>query len=84
MGVRNKIIKALGYIGIYFLTLLESYLISIVGVGTIMSIICMIWSFFAPLSQTISSQYGVIMLVSAVAPATAIFIYIMAKAHAKH
>ena len=84
MGVRNKIIKALGYIGIYFLTLLESYLISIVGVGAIMSIICMVWSFFAPLSQTISSQYGAIMLVSAVAPAIAVFIYIVVKVNAKH
>ena len=80
MSVRNKLVKVLGYIGIYLLALLESYLFCLVTTGTVTSLICMVWSFFAPLPELLRNQYGLVMLTVSALPSVILSIYVMCKA----
>lgn len=80
MGVRNKIIKVFGYFGIVLLTFIECYAISFVGMGTILSLVCAVWSFIHPLPALFSEHYGVIMLIEAVIPSIIMTVKVLLEA----
>lgn len=73
----NLIVKGLGYFGIYLVTLLESFILSIIGMGSIISIVLGVWSFFAPIPLVFTDRYGLALLTASVVPSIILFIYIL-------
>lgn len=80
MGAKNKFIKSLGYLFVYFMTLIESYLIALLIISVFSSLICAVWSFITPLPSYIGRYYGVLMLQGAIPVSIGIFIYIIKQA----
>ena len=75
MSVRNKIVKGLGYIGIYLFTLVQSYLIGLLGASTVVTLVYAVWSFFGTLPSLMTERYGEIFLLSGIIPGIVVFIY---------
>lgn len=83
MKALNKLVKIIGYIGIYLLLFFADYLIAFVSSGAVMSIICSIYSFFSPLPYVASHRYGVLLLLISVLPAIIFFISSVRKLNKK-
>lgn len=73
----NFIVKYAGYLGIYLLTLIESFIISVVGMGSLLSIVLAVWSFITPLPAIFTDSYGVALLTASLIPSVILFIYII-------
>lgn len=80
MSIRNKMAKLVWYIFVYAMTLIESYLIALLGVSVIASLVFAVWSFITPLPAYVGRYYGVLLLQSAIPLCVVIFIYIVNKA----
>lgn len=71
------IVKVLGYFGIYFVTFIEAFVMSIIGMGSILSIVLGVWSFFAPIPLVFTDRYGLALLTASIVPSIILFIYIL-------
>lgn len=83
MLVRNKLIKALGYMFIWLVTFIEAFLLAVLTAGILFSLICAVWSFITPLPAYIATKYGILLLVGAIPFAVCYFIYIAIQARKK-
>ena len=77
MSIRNKIVKALGYVGIVLLTMVSSYVIAFVGMCFPASLICAVWSFIKPLPDYIARNFGILLLQSSVPVGIFITLYVL-------
>ena len=83
MKVLNLFVKIPLYAGIYFVTLISSYLVSVVITAVVLAVICAIWSFIQPLPELLSARYGEILLLSSIPACIVFFIYTVIRAHPK-
>lgn len=83
MKVVNFIIKVFGYVGIYFIALLESYLMALLVTSVPMALTYSVWSFFSPLPQLVAEKFGLLLLAVAVPLGIVFFIYTMINVHKK-
>lgn len=83
MLVRNKLIKALGYFFIGFVTFFEAFLLAVLTAGILFSLVCAVWSFITPLPAYIATNYGILLLVGAIPFAVCYFVYIAIQAMKK-
>lgn len=81
MSIRNKIIKGLGYIGIYCYTAIQSYLIGLLFTATPMTMLCAVWSFIASLPEYLVTNFGKIYLLVSLPVAVTVFIYTTVNVH---
>ena len=79
MLVRNKLVKALGYLLIWLVSLFEAFLLAMLTVSIIMSLVCCVWSFITPLPAYVASRYGLLMILGAVPFTIGYFVYVMIK-----
>lgn len=77
MSIRNKSVKALGFLFVYLFAFVQAYLIALLWTNTIASVICMVWSFIQPLPAYIGAHYGVLVLQGAVPISLFFLIYIL-------
>lgn len=83
MKVVSFIVKVFGYAGIYFIALLESYLMSLLVTSVPMTLIYSVWSFFSPLPQLVAEKFGLLLLAVAVPLGIVFFIYTIINVHKK-
>lgn len=80
MSVLNKIVKHLGYFGVYLVALFNGYLISLMIMSMLSSAVYTVWSFITVLPALIAESYGKILLLSAVPVGIVMSAYIMYRA----
>ena len=80
MSVRNILVKSLGYFGVYLVTLVNGYFISLLGMSVIFSAVCTVWSFIEALPQFIAENYGKLLLLASLPIGIVLSIYIMFRA----
>lgn len=83
MLVRNKLIRALGYMFIWLITLIEAFLLAVLTAGILFSLVCAVWSFITPLPAYIATKYGILLLVGAIPFTVYYFVYIAKQARKK-
>lgn len=81
MSIRNKLVKGLGYAGIFIVTAIEHYLIGLLTVGVPFTLVCAIWSFFCPLPQYVAENYGKLYLLVSIPVGLILFIYSLTHIH---
>jgi len=77
MKTVNKFAKALVYVLIMIITLIESYLIALLGTSIIASLTCAVWSFIAPLPAYISKYFGILLLQGTLPVSMGVMVYII-------
>ena len=77
MRLVNNFFKFLGYLGVYFLAFLQSYLISLICTAVIISVVLSVMSIFTLIPYIVSERYWLVYLVSSVPLAIVFFIIIV-------
>lgn len=77
----NKIIRFLGYLGVYIMTLGQSYFASLAVTGTILSVFCSFASVFGKLPRIMEKQFWTVYLISSIPLAIVFFIIVVVNAH---
>lgn len=76
----NKLLRFLGYAGVYIWTFIQTYLISFVLVQILLGFICFVVSIFRKLPDLFVTKYWAVSLISSVPLTIALFIYIVIDA----
>ena len=76
----NIIVKCFGMLGIFLITWIESFLLSIVVEGAVFSLICSVWSFFNKLPALVSTRYGLLLIAGSLPVSFVLCIYLLKKA----
>lgn len=77
----NKIIRFLGYICVYIMTLGQSYFASLAVTGTLLSVFCSLASVFGKLPRIMEKQFWTVYLICAIPLAVVFFIIVVVNAH---
>ena len=77
------LVKLFGKFLAYLTTFFSCYLLSLMISGVLLSGLCLVWSIFQTLPETIATYYWLIMLFTAVPFSLIFFIHTMIKVHRK-
>ena len=77
MKLWGKLVKFFGYVGIYLVTLLQCYGMSLIVSGSIMSIVCAIMSIFIVLPRLIIEKFWLVLLLGSIPIAILFFIIVV-------
>lgn len=83
MSKANGFIKFIGYVFIYLVTAIQSYIISMTAMSVLMTLFCTVWNIIAPLPQQIAEHYAIYFLLSSVPLAVVVFIYTVVVVNGK-
>lgn len=75
----NNLVKFLGFIFVFFVTVLNSYLIGILLGSVILSLVSAVWSAIHPLPFVLTNYYYLVLLTGSIPIGIVVFIFVVRR-----